>query len=63
MDDLKYNGIALIVSFTLIISFWMRHHTLFKHVHNYNKPIVVTNMVLLLPIIFFLLQPLFYMIA
>ena len=53
LDDLKYKGIALFASFTLIISFWMRHHTLFKHIHNYNKPIIVTNMALLLPIIFF----------
>ena len=53
LDDLKYKGIALVASFTLIISFWLRHHTLFKHIHNYNKPIIVTNMLLLLPIIFF----------
>ena len=53
LDELKYKGIALVVSFTLIISFWMRHHTLFKHIHNYNKPIIATNMALLLPIIFF----------
>ena len=53
LDDLKYKGVALIVSFTLIVSFWMRHHTLFKHIHNYNKPIIVTNMLLFLPIIFF----------
>ena len=53
LDSLKYKGLALITSFTLIISFWMRHHTLFKHIHNYNKPIIVANMLLLLPIIFF----------
>ncbi len=53
LSDLKYKFIALVASFTLIISFWMRHHTLFKHIHNYNKPIIVTNMLLLLPIIFF----------
>ena len=53
LNDLKYNAIALIVSFTIIISFWMRHHSLFKHIHNYNKPIIVTNMLLLLPIILF----------
>ena len=53
LDELKYKGIALVASFTLIISFWMRHHTLFKYIHNYNKPIIATNMALLLPIIFF----------
>lgn len=53
LGELEYKFIALVASFTLIISFWIRHHTLFKHIHNYNKPIVIANMVLLLPIIFF----------
>jgi len=51
--ELRYNFIALLLSFTLIASYWVRHHFLFKHIHNYNKTIVVANMLVLLPIIFF----------
>ncbi|PKF74774.1 TMEM175 family protein [Chryseobacterium sp. PMSZPI] len=51
--DLKYNLFALLLSFFLIVTYWMRHHFLFKHIHNYNKKIVVANMIMLLPIIFF----------
>ncbi|MEO6129254.1 MAG: TMEM175 family protein, partial [Ferruginibacter sp.] len=42
-----------LLSFFLIITYWMRHHTLFKHIHNYNRQIIIANMLLLLPIIFF----------
>lgn len=51
--DLKYNLFALLLSFFLIVTYWMRHHFLFKHIHNYNKQIVIANMVMMLPIIFF----------
>ncbi len=51
--ELRYNFIALLLSFTLIASYWIRHHFLFKHIHNYNKPVVIANMFVLLPIIFF----------
>jgi len=50
---LKYKFLALVLSFAFITSYWMRHHLLFKHIHNYNKQIVVANMISLLPIIFF----------
>jgi len=51
--ELKYNLFALLLSFFLIVTYWMRHHFLFKHIHNYNKQIVIANMIMLLPIIFF----------
>ena len=50
---MKYKFFALILSFALIARYWMRHHTLFKYIHNYNKQILVVNMWVLLPIIFF----------
>jgi uncharacterized membrane protein len=46
------NIISLLVSFYFIATYWIRHHFLFKHIHNYNKQIVVINLVVLLPIIF-----------
>lgn len=50
---MKYQFASLLLSFVLIISYWIRHHTLFKYVHNYNKQIIVANMSVLFPIIFF----------
>lgn len=51
--ELKWKIASLLFSFILIINYWMRHHTLFKHIHNYNRQIIIANMILLLPIIFF----------
>ncbi len=51
--DMKYLFAAVVFSFVLIINYWMRHHTLFKHIHNYNKRVIVANMITLFPIIFF----------
>lgn len=51
--NLRFNLFALLMSFVLIATYWIRHHLLFKHIHNYNKQIVITNMIVLLPIIFF----------
>ncbi|HMC84565.1 MAG TPA: TMEM175 family protein [Chitinophagaceae bacterium] len=51
--ELKYKFFALILSFALITNYWMRHHLLFKHLHNYNRQIVLANMISLLPMIFF----------
>jgi len=51
--DLKYHFVAILLSFFLITSFWMQHHKLFKYIHNYNTQIIVANMLVLLPIIFF----------
>jgi uncharacterized membrane protein len=53
LTDLKYNLFALLLSFTLIATYWVRHHFLFKHIHNYNRQMVIANLVVLLPIIFF----------
>jgi uncharacterized membrane protein len=50
---MKFQLASLLLSFVLIVSYWMRHHTLFKYVHNYNKEIIVSNMSVLFPIIFF----------
>jgi uncharacterized membrane protein len=51
--DMKYLFGAVVFSFILIVNYWMRHHTLFKHIHNYNKKVVIANMITLFPIIFF----------
>jgi len=51
--DLRFNLFALLISFSLIAIYWIRHHLLFKYIHNYNKQIIIANMFVLLPIIFF----------
>jgi uncharacterized membrane protein len=51
--SLKFNLFSLMVSFTLISKYWIRHHFLFRHIHNYNKQLVIANLMILLPIIFF----------
>jgi uncharacterized membrane protein len=53
LKEMKLKLLALLFSFLLIITYWVRHHTLFKHIHNYNKKIIMANMFTLLPIIFF----------
>lgn len=53
MKEMKLKLAALVLSFVLIMSYWVRHHTLFKHIHNYNRKIIMANMLVLLPIIFF----------
>lgn len=58
--ELKWKIASLLFSFLLIITYWMRHHTLFKHIHNYNRQIIIANMLLLLPIIFFPFTTAFY---
>ena len=51
--EMKYKLASVLLSFFLIIHYWMRHHTLFRHIHNYNRKIITTNMFTLLPVIFF----------
>jgi uncharacterized membrane protein len=51
--DLRFQLFSLLVSFTLISKYWIRHHFLFKHIINYNRQIVIANLIILLPIIFF----------
>lgn len=53
IHELKAKLIAVLLSFILIINYWIRHHTLFKFIHNYNRQIIMANMIVLLPIIFF----------
>lgn len=53
LNEIKPQVLALLLSFWLISLYWMRHHFLFKHIHNYNRQIVIANLVFLLPIIFF----------
>ena len=51
--DLKFHFLAILFSFFLIATYWYHHHFLFKYIHNYNSKIIVANMFVLLPIIFF----------
>jgi len=51
--DLKYHFVAILLSFFAITNFWTSHHQLFKYIHNYNTSIIVANLLVLLPIIFF----------
>jgi len=53
VKEMKFKFAALVLSFALIVGYWMRHHLLFRHIHNYNKAIIIANMAILLPIIFF----------
>lgn len=50
---MKFKLASVLLSFFLIINYWLKHHTLFKHIHNYNRKIIKTNMFTLLPVIFF----------
>ena len=50
---LRFNLFSLLLSFMLTSAYWMRHHFLFKHIHNYNKQTVIANLMVLLTIIFF----------
>jgi len=52
LSELKVSLVALLLSYFLISVYWIRHHFLYKYIHNYNKQIVVANMFALLPIIF-----------
>jgi uncharacterized membrane protein len=53
LGELKYKLVALLLSFSMIVSIWIKHHTLFKHIFNYNRKVILANMLVLLPIIFF----------
>lgn len=50
-ERLKF--IALVFSFFLISTYWVRHHLLFKYLHSYNKKVLFCNLLGLLPVIFF----------
>jgi len=53
LGEMKFKIIAMLLSFGLIVAYWVRHHTLFRHIHNYNRKVIASNMLSLLPIIFF----------
>ena len=53
LKELKFQFFALILSFSIIANYWLKHHLLFKHIHNYNEDVVKYNLIVLLPIIFF----------
>jgi uncharacterized membrane protein len=44
---------ALLFSFLLIATYWIRHHILFKYIHSYNRTVLVANIMVLMPMIFF----------
>lgn len=50
---LKYNFIAIVISFILVASQWRLHHFLFKYIHSYTDIVVRLSLVMLFPIIFF----------
>ncbi|WP_194294703.1 TMEM175 family protein [Chryseobacterium sp. HMWF035] len=50
---LRSHFVALLLSFVLIATYWMQHHFLFKHLHNYNNRMIIANIFVLLPIVFF----------
>ena len=53
LREMRFKLLAVLLSFLLIVVYWIRHHTIFKHIHNYNRRIILANMLTLLPIIFF----------
>ncbi len=53
LAGMKYKFLSLLFSFLLISNYWVRHHLLFKHIHNYNRSILTWNLMMLLPVIFF----------
>lgn len=52
LAELKLELASLLATYLLIASYWIRHHSLYKYIHDYNKHIVIANMAALLPIIF-----------
>lgn len=53
VKELKYQFLSLVLSFAIIANYWLKHHLLFKHIHNYTNRILRLNLMVLLPIIFF----------
>lgn len=52
LAEMKVHLMGLLFSYFLIAVYWIRHHFLYKYIHNYNRELVAANMVSLLPIIF-----------
>ena len=53
LKEEKLKFLALVFSFFLISTYWIRHHLLFKYLHSYNKRVLFCNLLGLLPVIFF----------
>lgn len=53
VKDMRFQFLALFLSFGIIGTYWMKHHILFKYIHNYNLSVTRINLFSLLPIIFF----------
>jgi uncharacterized membrane protein len=51
--EMKFKFLALVLSFFIIANYWIQHHFLFKHIHNYNKKVIKASIFILLPIVFF----------
>lgn len=51
--EMKFKLISVLLSFGIIANYWLKHHLLFKHIHNYNSTVLRLNLLALLPIIFF----------
>jgi uncharacterized membrane protein len=60
LSSMKFHLMGTALSFLLIAVSWVRHHILFKYIHNYNKEILRASLFLLLPIIFFPFTTAFY---
>lgn len=52
LSEMKAEMVTLLMSYFLIAVYWVRHHSLYKYIHDYNNQLVVANMAALLPIIF-----------
>lgn len=50
--ELKTGLFSLLLSYLLIAVYWIRHHFLYKYIHDYNQQVVVANLFALLPVIF-----------
>ena len=53
LKEMKFQFFALIISFAIIANYWVKHHMLFKYIHDYNNEVLRLNLLTLLPIIFF----------
>ncbi len=53
LAGLQYGFLALVLSFIVIANYWIVHHLLFKHIINYNRRILWSNMIFLFTIIIF----------
>jgi uncharacterized membrane protein len=60
LSSMKFHLMGTALSFLLIAVSWVRHHILFKYIHNYNKEILRASLFLLLPIILFPFTTAFY---